>query len=630
VSLYKKAEIESLVPKSGMVPLKEIVTGKRRFEIPFNQRPWVWKRKNLNDVWADLNKTLGHFYEDGPGSVMKVRNAPTGNPHYFGAFVFYETNTGVLEVVDGQQRLTTLSMIAAILRELANEVSGQTEDASIRGEAKNMVVSLTMWLLADANEGIPRLKLDAQYNEIFRQCVIADVDQKERDKAAKTIKQSAPPGSGSLHIKKGFDDLRAIIRSELESLAEYALVQRIRALTKTIEETFIATQVVVTNEPFALSVFGALNARGVALNAADQIKNELFERSEEKEHEQIKNDWDKIIESVPGGMIEHFLRERHLAFVNPDCSKKLLFVNVRERELESAPRIAAVTTKWRKDAELLNKLTVQKSDPKIKGELARHLRTLHELLGITYSWSLLLSAGSKYFPAEMEVFEKLVRLTLAFCFRARTVEQEDVAKLERTLASSAIGLSRGNMTPKDVAAAMRRANSDGDFVKAFEDFSPKNARVQFYALYALEVHRSKQAGQSLEPFPQSPAQNVEHILPRKLNKSLARIGEWASWRQKNAAEKPIKAHADYVNRIGNLVILEGEINRHVSNYDFPAKQMGAYPGKTSKRKCYKDSGLKLAKELCDQTEYPKWSRAEIEKRQAILTKEAVKVWPLRY
>ncbi len=113
------------IPLEDTVPLETFVKqpSKRRFAIPFNQRPWVWKSNNLGDLWAVLQKTVGKYFEwNAARGAHQQRPTPTANPHYFGAFVFYERNEDLYEVVDGQQRLTSVSMLAAVLRQLGQEV----------------------------------------------------------------------------------------------------------------------------------------------------------------------------------------------------------------------------------------------------------------------------------------------------------------------------------------------------------------------------------------------------------------------------------------------------------------------------------------------------------------------------
>jgi Protein of unknown function DUF262/Protein of unknown function (DUF1524) len=634
--LSLSVDIEGLVPIQDVVAVRDLVQqpSGRQFAIPFNQRPWVWKPRNLGDLWADLQQTCEKFFEwNTARGVFEERKPPTGNAHYFGAFVVYERDTNSYEVVDGQQRLTSVCMLAAVLRELAQGVSDRSEgDLKLRNGANGMVTALTAWLQSDPATGGLRLSLDSQYDELFRNYVVEPRSDVDRAAAYRQLGTSTQSQRAKIHIKEGFDALRKLVIDEIGDLPDAQLLEHIRTLERVLGDAFISTLIVVNDEPFALSVFGGLNARGVPLGASDQIKNELFERTPSQDHQQIKDDWDAIVASVPNGNIELFLRQRYLAFVDDDCPKSKLYFRVRDEELvPNNPK--DIIAEWKRDANLLSVLTIQKGHPKVSGELVRQLRTLHETLGITYSWPLLLSAGRRFLSNDLDTFRKLVRLALAFCFRVLTVGKADVLDLERPLTHAAIGLTRG-ATPNAIARMLREANSDEEFEKAFAEVTLRRASVQFYALYEIETYRSKHSGLTLEPFPHSPHQNVEHILPQNLSKQASRITEWSSWR--SASDPTVKAerHREYVNRLGNLLILEAEVNQAVSNFDFRAKQTGNYPGqwatdKGAPRKCYTDSTLKLTKDLCDQTKYSRWSAKAIEDRQAELALDAVNAWTLR-
>jgi hypothetical protein len=625
-------DIDSLIPEQETVSVRDLILRQgRQFEIPFNQRPWVWNDGNLRDLWLDIMKTKDSFFEEKANGSLTARPKALRNPHYFGAFLFFEQALGRYEVVDGQQRLTSVSMLMAIFREIARGIAAKENDLTLRVEAENLETSLTSWLLSSSNPPLPRLQLDQQFDELFRSYVVDPRNTEDRQEAFENLSEPVKRRKGAVHLKNGFDILRKHVIAGLGGLSDAQLVNWIGSLETVVADAFIGSRIVVRDEAFAFSVFGTLNARGLPLSAADKIKNALFEQAQKGEHRQIKEDWDAIYEHVPEGNVELFLRLRHLAFVNPDCPRRHLFKNVKEGELEDeAP--ASVTARWRKDAELLACLTGLKSHPKIKGELERYLRSLHSQLKITYSWPLLLSSARRYLDSDVDTFRKLTRLTLAFCFRVLTIGEADVSDLERPVAQAAFDLKEGK-DPKEIAKALRKANSDDDFENKFASATLQRAATQFYTLYELEVHRAKSSGLSLEPFPHSPQQNIEHVLPKRLDMSEARQDEWAGWRYTDG--EPVEEHGEYLNRLGNLLILEGEINGQVSNYDLEAKRTGNYPGpaanyKGAPRKSFADSKLSLVKDLLDDSAYPDWTEAEIEKRQAEMAAEAVTIWALKY
>ena len=127
--------------------LKSILDDSLNFSIPYNQRPWAWDDKKLKILWDDIKKTHDDFYEkqsvnDSNIWVLKPNNNDI-DPHFFGAFVFVEAedidNQKILEVVDGQQRLTSLTMLASIIRELRTELGLIASTASQRSKAQTSI-----------------------------------------------------------------------------------------------------------------------------------------------------------------------------------------------------------------------------------------------------------------------------------------------------------------------------------------------------------------------------------------------------------------------------------------------------------------------------------------------------------
>ncbi|MFN4309623.1 MAG: HNH endonuclease family protein [Ferrovibrio sp.] len=114
-------------------------------------------------------------------------------------------------------------------------------------------------------------------------------------------------------------------------------------------------------------------------------------------------------------------------------------------------------------------------------------------------------------------------------------------------------------------------------------------------------------------------------MPQRLSNAKGRTHEW-SWARTNP-----DLHRSLVNRLGNLVILDSDVNRSVESHEFGVKQTGTFKnakGKISTIKCYKDTALPSAQALSNQTEWKGWTSAEIEQRQKDMAKAAIKVWAL--
>jgi uncharacterized protein with ParB-like and HNH nuclease domain len=86
------------------VNLTDVIGNGKKYKIPSFQRDYSWEKDQWEDLWIDMKDA----YE-------------SGLTHYMGAIVLQAREEGIYDVIDGQQRLTTLSIFAiAIVQFLKN------------------------------------------------------------------------------------------------------------------------------------------------------------------------------------------------------------------------------------------------------------------------------------------------------------------------------------------------------------------------------------------------------------------------------------------------------------------------------------------------------------------------------
>ena len=187
-----------------------------------------------------------------------------------------------------------------------------------------------------------------------------------------------------------------------------------------------------------------------------------------------------------------------------------------------------------------------------------------------------MAAARVYLPDKVQEFERAATLPRNFAFRTMTIRGVDVSFLKSRLGTTAARcLVRGEKDLAAVAADLREVDTDAVFQEEFSSKSERRAKVQYYILFELESHLGGAGG--LQPRPHSVHQHMEHILPKNLSQTAARLDEWATWRN-TPTKKPSKLHEAYVQRLGNLLILEASINKHVSNYGFRGEACRCVPG----------------------------------------------------
>lgn len=598
-----------------------ILAPRRQFLVPYNQRPWEWKETQCRQLWVDVVRTCNSWYPL-PLNLPGEFKSATAHPHFFGAFVFEKTpdQPNRLEVVDGQQRLTAISLLASLFRQECHLIQACLADHAQKEAARNCAAHFTSWLQADDDPDGPlyRLVVDSAYIDVFNSVVTKPTSATERHELIQNLPEGWEQDRNAKAIKERFDYFAQLWETTFGDLEPAKKLEVLKNLRRTLCKLMFCIEAIVTAPGFSLEVFKCLNARGLSLKDPDKIKNELFLKANRDEHEQIRSKWENMRTRVPKGDVSSFLRLRHVALIGP-CPKSKLYETVKSKELEGK-NPSDVLKQWGNDAALFERFTLAKPGGLQKSTKVI-LQTIQDL-GITYTYPLLLSAAKRYLPSSEKEFRKCAQLALNIGFRLVTIGHKDVQALESSIGEAARKLHQLEIDSDGIAPLFQKASPDAAFIKAFSEFSTNRPKLQYYILATIETHLNSHAG--LEPRPHSPRQHIEHILPRNLSNAESRKTEWSFARHSKGK------HKRYLNRLGNLLILEEDVNKDVSNYSFDAKRTGKYPGKNSrvKRKCYKDSAFKLAKQIQSKQSYNDWTWKSIDKRQNELAKVAVKTWSL--
>jgi len=225
-------------------------------------------------------------------------------------------------------------------------------------------------------------------------------------------------------------------------------------------------------------------------------------------------------------------------------------------------------------------------------------------LNIKYSIPLLLAAGTR-FRNEPDSFGKMAKVVRDFCFRFFTVGNASVGSLEKVIGEASRTLRERDRNPRDTVKFLREYSSDSIFIENFSEVTFKTSKLGFYVIEKIENALSKNAGVNL--YRQSPAQHLEHIMPK-------RPGQY--WEYVKGDER----YEDYLNRLGNFLVLEADINKKIKNKEFDFKQ-----------KYYKGSRMKLPHQVEEFCQGDRWTFESIVNRQKELAENyACQIWPLKW
>jgi hypothetical protein len=272
------------------------------YRVPRFQRAYSWEVENVEDFWNDT--VLG------------------GQDEYFiGSIVVFPVDAAAFGIVDGQQRLTTITMMLAALRNsltrvgesgLANAVHRLIERPNMRDQLEYVIQTETSY---------PYFQDHIQH--------FGD---------ASTRKQ---PGQEEKALQKAFDFITAKMDAEVDRIALATTVKSTRKKTHELEDLrdrLLRLKLIfvnVDNEDDAYIIFETLNSRGKDLTVADLVKNHLLRhlRSTNKNVDIQRDKWNAILESFGASQVdirmERFILHDWLS-KHEYVGEKLLFKQIKK------------------------------------------------------------------------------------------------------------------------------------------------------------------------------------------------------------------------------------------------------------------------------------------------------------
>lgn len=540
------------------------------YKIPPFQRDYSWTETEWEDLWADILATV----QEG------------GEPaHYMGYLVLQSNDDKVFDVIDGQQRLTTLSLIVlAALRNLHKLVDADTQASDNQKRIEQIRQTYIGYLDPVTLVSRSKLTLNRNNNLYFQNYLVPLGHLPVRGLKA------------SEHgLRKAFEWFDAHVADYVKQAHGDAGVA-LASLLENMSDRLFFTVINVTDELNAYKVFETLNARGVKLSATDLLKNYLFSllhRHTEHAHEMkvLEDRWEAMVERLGSESFPDFLRVHWMsrrAFVRKAELFKAIRDKVRNRE-----EVFELLRGMEEDMDVYLSLTSPEASqwsPKLKGYV-RELR----LFGVKQPFPSIVAARRTFLDSE---FEALLRGCVVISMRYNIICGKSPNEQESVYASVAQKINQGEYSNASAALLGMKSiyPNDETFNASFTEKvmrarSPKMAR---YVLCALE----KQVGGQDYDF-DSDALSVEHIFPQNPE---------TGWEAFSNEEAEV-----LVYRLGNMALLDKSSNRNLGNAEFPVKKL-----------VFADSHFHLtAKVASDNVE---WTPERIAVRQKQMAKLATAAW----
>lgn len=551
------------------VTLKTLLGNGMRYSVPPYQRDYSWKEEHWEDLWLDLIE------------VSKDEESQ----HYMGAIVLQQNDRELFTVIDGQQRLATLSLVVLAAVALLQEWAAQDVDKDDNSERAQL---LRDGFLGTKDPGSLRYssKLSLNRNDdTFYQG---------------TLLQLKTPHAPSrlLHSNRLLWQAFLYFQSKLkEQFADGRLGGDLaRFINQAIAQRLLFIRVQVDDDLSAYTVFETLNARGLDLTASDLLKNYLMAlvaRRSETDLKHVLDQWSRITDTVGIRTLPDFLRH-HLNSRQPFVRQERLFKALKV-DVRSAEDVFQLLDELEHSAVLYHALQ-DSNDPFWHDfpDGKEQVRIL-DLLGVKQFKSLALATGRRI----PECLQDLLRFCVLISVRYTIIADRNPSELERVYNEVAVNIEKGSLKTKgQIREALRPVSvPDEDFRDAFSrrsiSASGRNKKVVRYLLCSLE----RQLGHP-DVKDEICAATIEHILPENLGEV---------WEEQFTREQ----HARFVERLGNYTLLDPSRNRDLGNLGFQEKIAS-----------FEKSGYLMTKRIAA----PEWTPEAIDARQREMAGWAATVW----
>jgi hypothetical protein len=543
---------------------------RERLQVPLNQRDYSWEEKQVREVLQDLSKAVSD-------------NKPT---YFLGTIVLTEIPKRAYEVADGQQRLATISILLAAIRDYFLSKGKEKLANSIESDFLFKVDRNT-------EDSEARLSLNVNDNEFFKKRILSRPGTTDR-------KFEGTMESHKL-IESAFQMAHEHISRVLSPHAESNHIPFLNKWVDFLRESAVVILLKVPDSINAYVMFETLNDRGLKMAGEDLVKNYLFGASGNRLKE-AQQCWAKMF-----GALESVEQEDiTITFLRHICSA--LYGLTREREVfekiknNVSGSFGAISYLSNLDNFSLDYVAMLTEDSnkwnKYPAGIRNSIATLN-LLNVLSIRPIMFAVAHKFSPREAE---KAFNMFISWTVRFFVCGGSTSGAVEDAYANTARKIMESEVKNCDqlLGAMENIIASDTEFEEAFRSLRVSKEYLARYYLRSLEMTARKQQNPSWVPSESPESVNLEHVLPKNYE------NHWG-WLDEETA-------GAYLKRLGNLALFEAKKNTEVDDLEFSKKKLA-----------YRDSTFKLTEMIAKQQT---WGVDEINDRQKKLAELAVKTWPL--
>lgn len=506
----------------------ELVGNGRVFTVPQYQRDYSWTEEQWEDLWNDITELAGR----------------PDDSHYLGALVVAAKSDRNFEIIDGQQRLATLSIFALAIIDRLGLLALQDTDAV---NNKERAIGLRYRFIGEKDPAslveASKIYLNHTNNDFYQDYLVQ-------------LRQPINP-RGLVKSDKLLWDCFKYFKGQIADCLDWKDdgERLARLLSETVGRQLMFIRITVDDELNAYTVFETLNARGLELTSTDLLKNYLFSRiAIEGDRTVLQRRWQSLIDRVGSQNFPEFLRY-HLLCTIPKVRTQRLFKIVREM-VKSPAEVFSLLDNLDARGELYAALKDYNHGFWIDLPDAKsYIRDLNQFR-VRQMTPLLFAAWERFDPAE---FVRTLKLITTISFRYTVISSLNTNSLEPIYHEAAKGVLNGTILRTGQVFNILRpiyVRDDAfktDFANLNLAGTGLNRKLAKYILAKLETQVS---GRQVDP--ETDAGTIEHILPDNPNQDWVDNFPAASWEAN-------------IDRLGNLTLLEAAKNRELGSSNYQAK-----------------------------------------------------------
>lgn len=560
---------------------QRLVEGTKQFQVPLYQRPYSWGRKELERLWDDVTEQAERDQEAHPGGAAR---------HFLGSVVLApglssaSTLTRWL-VIDGQQRLTSLSIALMAIRDRLREVEELDEGDHSGADRINDV-----YLLNKYNKGLDKYRLLPT----------------QADRATYTALLNGRTDAGG-------DDLMGFAYNFFSRKIHHCCEEELLRIEETIGHRLSLVDIQAEAGDNVFRIFESLNNTGKGLSQTDLLRNYVFMLLPETGQEVYDEVWWPMQEEL-----------------GPETLETLAWLDLVLRGDERAKQSEV----YHGQKERLERVSRDGGESALRGEV-EHLWRLGQLL------QRVLDPG---FEDDPELAEVLTRLnawgnTIYRPLALHLMVLRDQGHADTNDLVRALGYVESFLVRRMIAgvpsqglnriftSSPKEIRPDGSVADAVHRYlsDPRRRWPSDKTLREAVAHRNfywsgqapqrtfvlrrlEEAFDSPEPVDFAKAKvSIEHVMPQSLTEEWYEVLR----EQTDPDESVSDLHGRLLHTLGNLTLTAQ--NAKLSNHMFERKQ-----------KIFRSSGLSMNRRIADA---PSWGRPEIEARASRLADHACALWP---